>query len=339
MKKKIRPQYFGKLQELSDFDWAIVVLVTALILFSLTGANAEAEDGSLKGSHDSSLTEARDQIIDSIIDSSQNLNLNLAMNSDLRQPFQAPVSVSNSRLSHITSLSSKADLVKKFRALADRQTEELSNIDDRIKKYLKESTDITLNTQDLKGADRKFKVLSESLSQLNQAHLERKERQDFYNRFALSIDSQWSGQPLNAFLSGQCLDMSQLELTSDKGSSKLGVFLVYLSVAIREVADPNEDVANFIEDYSNYSTVLNPKSPVEFISVRSYTSGALTYTARTVDKDKLSDQVSKRLDALEVKHRQPKKSKLIEGPQELRMKNFEPSFSVAPKQNGTNPEL
>ncbi len=298
------------------------ILLTLLICLAvLLTENALADNSMIKK-----------QAVDS---KTRDLSLTVAAGEDLKQPFQAPMSVTNSRLLHVASASSKADLVKKFRSLADRQTDELNNIDDRIKKYLKESTDVTLSTQDLKGADRKFRVLSDSLTLLNQAHLERKERQDLYNRFALAIESQWTGQPLQAFLSGQCLDMSELELTSEKGSSKVGVFLVYLSVAIRDVVDRSEDVANFIEDYTNYSTVLAPKSPVEFISSRSYTSGAISYSAKTIEPGKVSDLVSKKLDELEKKSASNSKSTgkkraSADSTRDLQLKNFEPDFAGAP---------
>ena len=253
--------------------------------------------------------------------------------SNLASPLPAPLGVANLRNTHVTSSSSKVDLVKKFRSLADKQTQELNGIDDRIRKYLKESTDIALTTQDLKGAERKFKVLSDTLTLLNQARKERLERQDIFSRLALQVDSQWNGQPLQSFMSGQCLDMAELELSSDKGSSQAGVYLVYLSVAIREIAEANEDIVNFIEDFTNYASVLTPKSPVDFISSRSYTAGSISYTAKTIDPKTVADLVSKKLDALPGA---AKKSAHNSQVLELRLKPPIPGISATPAPALTN---
>jgi hypothetical protein len=187
----------------------------------------------------------------------------------------------------------KLELMKALQDIQAKNVLELTSIDERMKKVLKDSTTVSLKEKDLKGSGRSLKVMGEDIQALTVARTEINARRDFVDRLSVVIDGKWTGQELKEFLVTQLLDMSVTELTSAAPDAKLGKFLVYLSVAIREVSEPRENLIDFVEDYMNFATVLAAKSPTEFLLGRSYTNGTLSYSAQPADAAEIGELIEK----------------------------------------------
>ena len=187
-----------------------------------------------------------------------------------------------------------------LRAVQGRQILEITNIDERIKKQLGESTGVSMKDRDLKDTSRKLHVMSDNLLKLVKSRAEYNARREFLDRLISIVDTKWSGQALRDFLSGQLLDMALTEFTAPSTDGKEGLFLVYLSIAVRELAEPKENLIGFVEDYMNFASILDAKTPTEFLGNRSYTNGVLSYTAKSVDRAKLGEMVEKQLSELGV---------------------------------------
>jgi hypothetical protein len=194
---------------------------------------------------------------------------------------------------------SKADFLKRLRDLQGRLTLEIQGLDKAVRKRLQESTSVNLRSDDAQLADRRIVRLGDHLDELADRRSEFGARREFVDTLIFLIDSKWTSQPLAQFLEHQLLDMAVTEMTDRKSENRLWKFMTYLSITIRETHDPREDVLNIIESYIGYSGVLDPRSPAEFIASRSYTNGSLSYTAKPVDKEKIGDEVEKRLKELE----------------------------------------
>ena len=136
-------------------------------------------------------------------------------------------------------------------------------------------------------------------TQLNKWAEERKElllRQDFLDRLIFRLDSNYRGGNLQVFFASQLKEMTFLEATSSESSNnKLWKFLSYLSTAVQELPERNEDLASFIEGYMNFSTIVEPKSPKEFMKTREYSNGKTSVAAQSVSREDVGEIVEQRL--------------------------------------------
>lgn len=193
------------------------------------------------------------------------------------------------------SVPTKAELVEALRQTQARQLQVLTNIDSQTKSLLQESTELSLKGRDLAVAKMKLKKLADSLDALRNKREEFTLRREFIDQLILVVDTKWNGQPIQEFLSGQLLEMAITDLSSRDTGPRSATFLIYLSVALRELPERRESTIAFIENYLNFATVLEPKSPVDFISSRSYSDGSVSVSAHEIDRKDLGDFVDKRL--------------------------------------------
>ena len=189
----------------------------------------------------------------------------------------------------------KVDVIARLKSIQDRQNIELQSVDDAIQKRFLESTQVSLKNQDASLNDRKIVRLVGQIDDLAVRRNEYIARRQMLNDLIFAIDTKWAAQPLNVFLEHQFLDMALSDVNDPKSDLHTWKFLVYMSIAIREVPEPREDVINVIESYINFSGVLEPKSPALFLASRNYMNGSLSYSAKPVARDKVGDLVEAQL--------------------------------------------
>jgi hypothetical protein len=231
----------------------------------------------------------------------------------------------------------KPELLARLKLIQNRLTLEINALEEAAKKRLQDSAVLSLK-EDLAVADKKILKITEQLTNIDQKRSELLARREFIDQLVLAIDAKWNGsQPLQAFLEFQLLDMAQSDLTNPRGSGPLWKFITYLSMTVREVPEPREDVIGVMESYMNFASVLKPKTPAEFLTSRSYSNGSSSVAARPVDRSTLGDHLEKRMKELnrveQVSIRASRGADL-----ELRMKVVPPPAS-APTEPIAPPEI
>lgn len=224
----------------------------------------------------------------------------------------------------------KSEVLNQLKSLQTKQQDELESIEIQIKKRLKESTTLSLqdlSKQSLAAASVRVDGIVGQISTLDEKREELLARRTFTDRLRMAIDSKWNGQPLRSFLEGELLDMATADLTNPMGSTPSWKFITYLSITVREIPENRENLISIVENFMTYSSVLNPKSPTDFLSDLSYTNGSSTYTARPANKDEIGEYIEKRLREFNGRTPELSKPKEIQPPSaasnsdiELRMK-------------------
>jgi hypothetical protein len=92
-------------------------------------------------------------------------------------------------------------------------------------------------------------------------------------------------------LPGILLELSKKQILataeSPNAESKLWLFELYLSIALRDIMEPSENLGEFIKKYLVYSTIADPRSPQDFLKSRNYIGGNIT------DRPKLEQDLEK----------------------------------------------
>jgi hypothetical protein len=113
--------------------------------------------------------------------------------------------------------------------------------------------------------------------------LEKDKRIDLVDRLAFQVDRKFSDSDLRQFFVEATWDMA---LTDDMAQNKVWGsqtdFLKNLSMSLRDILEPSENVLGFIRSFVEFSTLKAPKTVDEFAASRSYTNGLETETALEV---------------------------------------------------------
>jgi len=188
----------------------------------------------------------------------------------------------------------KADVVERLRTMQLKLTQEIGTLENSTKKRLNESTTISLK-EDANISTRKITRLADQIADIDKKRTELLARRDFVDQLVLQVDSKWQGQALHKFLEHTILDMSLTDLTNPQGSGDLWRFCTFLSIAIREVPTGRDDVIGILEDYMNFASVLNPKTPAEFLAGRDYTNPTSSVSVKPAAREHLGDNLEEKL--------------------------------------------
>lgn len=124
-------------------------------------------------------------------------------------------------------------------------------------------------------------------------------RQEFLDRLVFRIDTRYKGDAdLKAFLVAQVSDMAVVEASDAQGDASLWKFLTYLSIALKDQVERSENLASFIEGYMKFSSIRKPIKPEDYVSMRSYTNGKDSYSAKPVAREAVGDIVEQKLKQL-----------------------------------------
>lgn len=187
-----------------------------------------------------------------------------------------------------TSEKLKPEVLSRLKTLQSQHAQEITNLDEQIRKRLLDSRSIDLSQGALKLSSRKLKDITSSVETLTARRTEMVARREVWERLAFAIESKWTNQPLGPLLEAEAMEIALRDL-SEGLDTRLWKFMTYLSVALREIPDPREDVINVMEGYMSYAGVVDPKTPAEFLADRQYTSGSLSFTANPMSRDTIGD--------------------------------------------------
>lgn len=199
----------------------------------------------------------------------------------------------------------KADSIHYLVELAEQNQKVLKAIDLEIRDVLMKSHNTNLTPKQGKDQLQTHSVQLEKLS------LKRREyflRQNFIDRLKFKIDKDYQGGEMKDFLSKTILELAHEEALDAQGDFGLTRFCNFLSLAIKQIPERNENLLGFVEGYMKFSSILNPVSPTEYIHHRSYTNGRDSYNAKPVAKEDVGEVVEERLEQLKARNLLNRKS-------------------------------
>lgn len=191
--------------------------------------------------------------------------------------------------------SALADNVAKDQAIGDLQaiktqnTELLQQIDARLKKML------VTAPQDMLSAPLDENQVEKLTAQRQELLL----RQDFLDRLVLQVDTRFTAGNLREFLSDRLSELARIDLLSNNSNQQLWKQMTYLSQALRDLPERNQNTVSFIEGYLKTSSFKAPIKPDEYLKSRQYTNSRDAVAATPVAKDEVGEQVEKRIQGIE----------------------------------------
>lgn len=197
------------------------------------------------------------------------------------------------------SVANKRQVITKLKAIQSKQIQMINEIDDKLKGKLKDTQSLKV-TDDTVASELRMTRLEESMELFDLKRREALERSQFIDRLVFAVDTKWTKDSLKIFLEKTLLDIASAEMnqTDSKSSNSIWKFATYMSIAIRELSEPREDLISFVDNYMEFSTVLTPKAPTAFSQARSYTNGVSSQAAKVLNKENLGDGVEKKIKAV-----------------------------------------
>ena len=194
----------------------------------------------------------------------------------------------------------RADVLKELRSVQETYKLNMDNLNKTIQQQLISTRTIKINQGNERIGKQNLLFIYTQLDDLRKSLNEYKQRQYVIDRIIFQIDTKFTnGSNLKIFLEQQLLDMSYTELfnNSNNEDNHVWQFMIDLSIAIREIHNPHENVIDFVKDFLSYSTVSNPKSPFNFLHEGNYANGGEVTTGNPIPADQVGeaweDQVKK----------------------------------------------
>lgn len=199
--------------------------------------------------------------------------------------------------SGLGSVHVKSEALEYLREWGEQNAQRIRSLDQEIKSVLMKSHNTELSPQ----LDPKtLPAYSQDLERLSLQRREHVLRQSFIDRLKFQVHQNYRGGDLKDFLSKSILSIAHAEALDPSGDLGFAKFCNFLSLAIREIPERNENLLAFTEGYTKFSTILNPVPPTQYVESRSYTNGFDSYNARSIEKEKAGDVVEERLAQLKA---------------------------------------
>lgn len=187
----------------------------------------------------------------------------------------------------------RTDALKRLRVVHDSYKMNLNEIEKLMIQQVMSTQTIKLGKKNEKTIQQNLSSSLEQLTALRSKYLEYKQRMYFVDRLIFQVESKYTnGSSLKSFLEQQLLDMAYTEITAVNNQSsdaQTWKFMINLSIALREALNPHEDVIGFIESFTSYSTVLEPKSPLNFMRDVNYLNGSQVQTANPIPAQEVGE--------------------------------------------------
>ena len=178
----------------------------------------------------------------------------------------------------IQQVPDKALAVRQLRAVRERILERDRELQTQVRSTLNQISRTSLSFDLDSGARvddarRRVDQPLDFIQNLDQDRIELDARRRIVDQLIFALDTKWSGRDLKAFIEMQLMEMATIDLDSDLNDPRRGEwwrFLLQSSVALREIAEPNEDPIAFFESYMKFSQVLEPRNVIDFLLERAY---------------------------------------------------------------------
>ncbi len=188
----------------------------------------------------------------------------------------------------------RSDLLRKLKIVQESYNLNLSEVNKLMIAQILSTQTVHITAKGEKQAQNNLNISLQQIEELHRKHHEIKQRIYFTDRLIFQVDSKYTnGQNPKTFFAQQLLDMAYTELTTlgNTHGEELPVwkFMIHLSVAIREIHNPHEDIVGFVESYIAYSSITEPKSPFSFLRDGNYLNGSQVQTANPLPADRIGE--------------------------------------------------
>ncbi len=183
----------------------------------------------------------------------------------------------------------KDQAINDIRALKAHNTLQIQQLDSRIRQMLNTAPQTLLSSP----------LDEEQVEKLSAERRELLLRQDFLDRLILQVDSRFTTGNLREFLSERLSEMARIDLLSSNSNQQLWKQMTYLSQALRDLPERNQNTISFIEGYLKASPFKSPVKPDEYLKSRQYTNGRDAVAATPMARDEVGEKVEKRIQELE----------------------------------------
>lgn len=181
------------------------------------------------------------------------------------------------------SVPNREQVITQLRASKSRIENKIKNSESKITQLLNSTMALELNAGAINGFNQSLKSLLAEKADLVF-------KQNLFDRLTNRMDIQFKGGDLRSVLVQEILTMAQNEAL-DNGQPQRVQFLSYLSLALRTLPEPYENLITFIEGYLESSTLNNPRDPLNFLNLRHYTNGAVAVIASPIPRESVGDIV------------------------------------------------
>lgn len=172
----------------------------------------------------------------------------------------------------------KALSVRQLRAVRERLLERDRELQTQMRSTLNQIARMSLSfdlDHGARAADARRRVDQplDFIQSLDQDRIELDAQRRIVDQLIFALDTKWSGRDLKVFMEIQLMEMASVDLDSDLNDPRRGEwwrFLLQASIAMREIAEPNEDPVAFFESYMRFSRVLDPRNAIDFLLERAY---------------------------------------------------------------------
>ncbi|OQW50879.1 MAG: hypothetical protein A4S09_11170 [Proteobacteria bacterium SG_bin7] len=188
----------------------------------------------------------------------------------------------------------KSDLLKNLRKVQESYSRALSEVNKLMISQILATQTVHITNKGEKQAQHSLDNSVSQIEDINVKMHELKQRIYLVDRLIFQTDSKYTnGQNPKTFFAQQLLDMSYTELASSTATHgaefPIWKFMIYFSVAIREIHNPHENIVDFIESYIAHSSITEPKSPFSFLREGNYINGSQVQTANPIPADRVGE--------------------------------------------------
>jgi hypothetical protein len=180
------------------------------------------------------------------------------------------VSITNSRC-----LAMDPSIMTGLQGLLTTENEQRVKLDKTLVETMEEMKSTPLNASQVNLLETSLLRSETKIADIKRALTENHMRIEFLNAFISSMDSSKDARIDAPRILGEMAHKEILESVETNNDQKTWVFEIYLSIAIKEVMEPNEKFTEFVKSYINYSSLNEPRNPGEFSKSRNYLGGTL----------------------------------------------------------------
>jgi hypothetical protein len=146
-------------------------------------------------------------------------------------------------------------------------------------------------------------ALPSEVEVLRDDYLEARARTDLLDRIIFYTDTHFKGGDEREFLKRASLALAEREVKMPEvGQGKLWLFLRNLSQVLDKSREAGQTPTVVLSAYMNFSSVLSPKEPKEFLKNMDYSNGLITESvANTLTKETVASAVERELNRPTIK--------------------------------------
>lgn len=195
----------------------------------------------------------------------------------------------------IAQAQNRQDILRKLRIVQENYNLNISQVNKLIQQQILASQTVRIQQKKDKVSSQNLEFMIGQLTSLRTKLDEFKHRLYIIDRLIFQVDSKYSGQTLKTFIEQNLLEMAYTEFLNNESIWR---FMIYLSVAVRELYNPHEDIVGFIEGYINFSTISHPRSPFEYLHEGNYTNGSQVSSGSPIPQEELGEAWEKHVEKL-----------------------------------------